>query len=149
MIDLVLASAHHLLVFGLVAILAAELATVRPGLSGVGLRRLGIIDAHYGVIAGLVIAVGFARVFWGVKGPDAYLDNWVFWTKFGAFLLAGLLSAAPTIRFLAWRKQAAADPAFALTPAHIAQVRPWILGQAVVMLFIPILGAAMARGYGT
>ena len=42
--DLLLAIAHHLLIFALVAVLAAETVLVRPGLTGNALARLGGID---------------------------------------------------------------------------------------------------------
>ena len=148
MTDLILAIAHHLLIFGLAAILAAELAMVRPGLSGAGLKRLGIIDLHYGLIAGLILAVGFARVLYGVKGPGAYLGNWVFWAKIAAFLTVGLLSAPPTVRILQWRRRAKAEPGFALAAADVAGVRPFLVAEAAVFALIPVFAAAMARGYG-
>lgn len=148
MTDLLLAIAHHLLVFSLAAILAAELAIIRPGLGGASLRRLGIIDLHYGLIATLILIVGFARVYMGVKGPDAYLGNWAFWAKIGAFVVVGLLSALPTMRILQWRKTARADPGFALTDGEVRAVRPFLLAEVAVFALIPIFAAMMARGYG-
>lgn len=148
MTDLLLAIAHHLLVFSLAAILAIELATVRPGLTGAGLRRLGIVDMHYGLIAALILIVGFARVYMGVKGPEAYLGNWAFWAKVGAFALVGLLSAPPTIRILQWRKRARAEPGFALDAAEIKAVRPFLIAELAVFALIPIFAAMMARGIG-
>jgi Predicted membrane protein len=146
--DLLLAIAHHLLVFTLAAILAAELAIIRPGLSGASLRRLGVVDLHYGLIATLILIVGFARVYMGVKGPEAYLGNWAFWAKIGAFVLVGLLSAMPTVRILQWRKLARADSGFALPEAEVKAVRPFLIAEAVVFAFIPVFAAMMARGYG-
>ncbi|MDP3852986.1 DUF2214 family protein [Phenylobacterium sp.] len=148
MTDLVLAIAHHLLVFALFAILAVELVMIRPGLAGNDLKRLGIVDLHYGLIAGLILAAGFARVFLGLKGPDAYLGNWVFWAKIAAFLVVGVLSVQPTIRIAVWRRQAKDDPAFALTPDHVASVRGFLIAELAVFALIPAFAAAMARGYG-
>lgn len=148
MTDLVLAIAHHLLVFALAAILAFELAMVRPGLAGASLKRLGLIDLHYGMVAGLILAVGFARVFLGVKGPDAYLGNWVFWAKIAAFLVVGVLSVQPTIRIAGWRRAARAEPAFALTADHVASVRGFLIAELTIFALIPVFAAAMARGYG-
>ena len=148
MTDLVLAIAHHLLVFALAAILAFELAMVRPGLAGTDIKRLGMIDLHYGMIAGLILAVGFARVFLGVKGPDAYLGNWVFWAKIAAFLMVGVLSVQPTIRIAGWRRAAKADPAFVLSAEQAAAVRGFLVAELAVFALIPIFAAAMARGYG-
>ena len=148
MTDLLLAIAHHLLVFSLAAILAIELATVRPGLTGAGLRRLGIVDLHYGLIAALILIVGFARVYMGVKGPEAYLGAWTFWAKIGAFALVGLLSAPPTLRILQWRKRARAEPGFALGAAEVQAVRPFLIAELAVFALIPVFAAMMARGIG-
>ncbi|MDP3747972.1 MAG: DUF2214 family protein [Phenylobacterium sp.] len=148
MTDLVLAIAHHLLVFALAAILAFELAMIRPGLAGADLKRLGMIDLHYGMIAGLILAVGFARVFLGVKGPDAYLGNWAFWAKIAAFLVVGVLSVQPTIRIAGWRRTAKAEPGFALTGDHVASVRGFLIAELAIFAPIPAFAAAMARGYG-
>ncbi|HEY2662164.1 MAG TPA: DUF2214 family protein [Caulobacteraceae bacterium] len=148
MLDLSLAIAHHLLVFSLAAILAAELAMVRPGLSGPGLKRLGIIDLHYGVIAGAIVVVGFLRVFYGVKGPGAYLPNPFFWAKMATFALVGLLSIPPTLRILAWRKQAKTEPAFSLDEAQVRGVRRLLIAEVALFALIPVFAATMARGYG-
>jgi PHD/YefM family antitoxin component YafN of YafNO toxin-antitoxin module len=51
MTDLILAIAHHLFVFSLVAIIAAGLVLVRDALGGAALRRLGSVDLAYGVVA--------------------------------------------------------------------------------------------------
>ncbi len=148
MTDLLLAIAHHLLVFSLAAILAIELATIRPGLGGAALRRLGIVDLHYGLIAALILIVGFARVYMGVKGPEAYLGAWTFWAKIGAFALVGLLSAPPTLRILQWRKRARAEPGFALGAAEVQAVRPFLIAELAVFALIPVFAAMMARGIG-
>ena len=148
MTDLILAIAHHLLVFGLAAVLAAELAMVRTGLSGSGLKRLGIVDLHYGLIAGLVLVVGFARVYMGAKGPEAYLPNPWFWAKIAAFAVVGLLSAPPTLRILKWRKAARANPSFRPGEPEVRWVRRWLMAEAAVFVLIPGFAAVMARGYG-
>ena len=91
--DLLLAIAHHLLFFALIAILAAETVLVRPGLAGDTLKRLGRLDAAYGGLAGLILIVGFCRVFFGLKGWEFYIYNWVFWAKIAAFLTAAQFPA--------------------------------------------------------
>jgi putative membrane protein len=149
MTDLVLACLHHLLAFSMVAILAAELATVRAGLPGSAMRRLTILDAHYGAIATLLIIVGILRVIHGVKGPEFYLHNASFWAKMAAVAIVAALSALPTIRILAWRKAAKADPDFLLPVDEARKVRRFLLAEAGVFVFIPIFAAAMARGYGS
>lgn len=148
MTDLILAIAHHLLIFGLFGLLTAELAMVRVGLNQKTLKRLGIIDAHYGLFAGLILAVGFARVYYGVKGPEAYIPNPVFWTKVGLFLFVGLLSVPPTIAFLRWRKASKADEGFSPAEAEVLRIRKFLVAETLVFLLIPAIAAIMARGYG-
>ena len=146
--DLVLAILHHLLILSLAGLLAAELVLLKPAVSGAGLRTLGAVDAGYGATAGLILVVGFCRVFLGAKGSTFYLENPVFWAKIAAFGVVGLLSILPTIAILKWRKQAKADPAFTPPAAEVARTRRVLVLELAVFALIPIFAAAMARGYG-
>ena len=83
--DLLLAILHHLLVFSLAGIIGAEFVLIRGDLPATTLRRLVGIDRHYGIIAVLIIIVGIGRVFFGLKGWEFYVYNWVFWAKMAAF----------------------------------------------------------------
>ena len=109
MLDLVLAVAHHLAVFSLVAIFAAEFALLRPGLAGNRVLQLSALDRAYGGVAGLVIVVGIVRVIFGQAGWEFYLTNWAFWLKMAAFAAVGILSIKPTRAILTWRKAVAID----------------------------------------
>jgi putative membrane protein len=146
--DLVLAIFHHLLVFSLAAIIGAEFVLIRGDLPAVTLKRLAGLDRHYGIIATLIIIVGIGRVFYGLKGWEFYVYNWVFWAKMAAFAVVGLLSIIPTIRFISWNRQAAAGAGFQVPAAELASVRTYIRAEAVIFLLIPVFAAAMARGYG-
>jgi len=146
--DLVLASFHHLLVFSLVGVLAMELFAVRSGLSGSTLRLLGRVDGAYGGIATAIILVGIARVIWGLKGWEFYVASHAFWAKMAAFVLVGLLSIKPTMRIIAWRKQAAADSAYSVPDSEIDAVRAFLKAEAFMVALIPVFAAAMARGLG-
>jgi putative membrane protein len=146
--DLVLAILHHLLILSLAGLLSVERVLVKPGLSGAALATLGRIDAAYGATAGLILVVGFCRVYWGAKGAAFYLENPMFWAKIAAFAVVGLLSIPPTIAILKWRKQAKADPDFAPSAADVAKVRRLLSWELIIFALIPIFAAAMARGYG-
>lgn len=140
---LVLAIAHHLAVFSLVAIFAAEFALLRPGLGGERLAQLARIDAAYGAMAGIVIVVGVLRVWLGSVDASYYLGNQAFWGKMLAILAVGLLSIEPTIAIRRWTK------AGVVTANEIRRSRRFVHLQAGVFLLIPIFAAAMARGYGS
>jgi putative membrane protein len=148
MLDLILAILHHLAVFTLIALLAAEIAMLRPGISGARLSQLASVDMAYGIAAGLVLVFGFCRVFFGANGSGFYFPNPVFWMKIGAFLLVGLLSARPTIAIARWRSAARTEPDFTPTPSAVGSMRKFFYAQVVVLIFIPVFAAAMARGYG-
>lgn len=144
MLDLGLAILHHLLVFALVAVLFAELVSVRRGMGAADVGRVATMDAGYGVLAGLIVLVGFARALFAAKGWDYYLHNAFFWAKIGTFVLIGLLSAPPTLAYLKWRKTGAAP-----TDEAVAGVQRCLWMQVVLILPLLAFAAAMARGYGS
>ena len=144
MLDLVLAIAHHLLVFLLAAILAAEWVLVRPGLSGPSLALLGRIDGAYGGVAMAVIVVGICRVLFGLRGWEYYVSNHAFWGKMVAFVIVGLLSIRPTMRIIAWRRSGTG----VVPEGEIRAVRSWIKGEVFFLALVLVFAAAMARGIG-
>jgi len=147
-IDLILAIIHHLGVFTVAGIIAAEWALVRPDMTSEKVRQVAKIDALYGIAAGLVLLIGFARVYFGLKGSEFYMQNPVFWAKIVAFATVAVLSITPTLLFLSWRDKAKNNPSFVPSAAEIANVRRYVKIEAHVFVLIPILAAAMARGYG-
>ncbi|AZO11498.1 MULTISPECIES: DUF2214 family protein [unclassified Mesorhizobium] len=146
--DLVLAILHHLLVFSLAGIIGAEFVLVRGDLPAATLKRLAGIDRHYGIIATLIVVVGVCRVFFGLKGWEFYVYNWVFWAKMIAFIIVGLLSIIPTVRFISWNRQAGGNQSFSVPAAELASVKTYVRAEAFIFLLIPVFAAAMARGYG-
>jgi putative membrane protein len=146
--DLVLEFLHHVGVFGLVAVLAAEFALIHPGLGGARLRAAGMLDGAYGALAAIVVFAGLARVMWGEAGWQFYVTNWTFWAKMVLFVAVALLSIAPTVRILRWRRASGADPAFTVPAAEVAEVRRVFYAEFALLFFIPIFAALMARGIG-
>jgi putative membrane protein len=146
--DWALASLHHLAIFTLAAVLAAELAILTPAIDARSIGRLARIDMAYGASATIVVIVGVCRVIWGAKGYEYYVANHIFWTKMALFLVVGLLSIAPTIRYLTWRNALRADPAFRPATAEVKRMRAYLWTEAAFFLAIPVAAAAMARGYG-
>jgi putative membrane protein len=146
--DLILAIAHHLLIFTVLAVLVMELMIVRPEMSTGQLIRLGRLDLAYGIVAALVLIVGFGRVFFGAKPSEFYIYNWVFWAKIAAFVAVGVLSVPPTLRIGRWRTEARENPDFRPPAAEVASVRQFMHYEASVFILIPILAAMMARGIG-
>jgi putative membrane protein len=143
MLDLVLAIAHHLLIFALFGVLAVEFVVVRPGVTQAWIARVGRVDLWYGILAALILAVGFSRAVFAAKGWLYYSHNAFFWAKIATFALVGLLSVPPTIAYIRWRR-ADAPP----SDAQVRQVRRLLWAEVVLFALLPALAAAMARGYG-
>jgi len=148
MLDLFLAYAHHLAVFGLVGLIFAEMVVLRPGITGRRLVQLGGLDSAYGAVATLVLVAGFSRVIWGAAGMGYYIPNPVFWTKIGLFVAVGIVSISPTLAIARWRKSAKTDGSFVPPEAEVRRARQFIHVELVLLALIPLAAAAMARGYG-
>ncbi len=145
--DLLLAAVHHLLVFALIAMLTAESVLLRGPMEAAALRRLAGLDSGYGVCALLLLAVGAGRIAYGAKGYDFYLHNPWFHAKIGAFVLVGLLSILPTVRFLRWRKALRADPGYLPPPAEVGTLRTLVRLELALIAVVLVCAAATAR-YG-
>lgn len=143
---LILACLHHLAVFSLVAVFAAEFTLMRPGLDGPRVVQLSKLDAAYGILAVLVIVVGVTRVI--VLGTDYYLGNHAFWGKMTAFLVVGLLSVQPTLAIRRWVRAGREQPGYVPPAGEVAITRRFVHAQALGFVLIPLLAAAMAQGYG-
>ncbi len=143
MLDLVLAIAHHILVFSLFGVLFAELVLIRKGVDLPTVARVGRIDLMYGVLAGLIIGVGFSRAIFAAKGWAYYSHNLFFHLKVGTFVLIGLLSIPPTVAYIRWRRSGAAP-----SDAQVAGVRRWLWAEMALFALLPAFAAAMARGLG-
>jgi putative membrane protein len=148
MIDWILSAIHFLLVFALIAMLAAQYVLIRPGMAAAELRFAARVDRAYGASAGLLFGVGFARVYWGTKGTSFYLSNPLFWAKIGLFATIAVLSIPPTLQLIRWTKQAALKAKFLPPTEQVTHMQWWLRAEGAVLLLIPFLAAAMARGIG-
>ena len=145
--DLALAVVHHWALLLLIATLFAEFVLLRWPPSPDWLRSLARVDQAYGGAALLLLAAGFARVFWGAKGADFYLDNPVFWAKIAVFVAVGLLSIVPTVRYPRWLRQFKTEGRLP-TEAQVEGTRRWVGWQLLLIVSLPVLAAMMARGIG-
>ncbi|TWI03668.1 putative membrane protein [Luteimonas cucumeris] len=143
--DLTLAILHHLLIFGLVAMLVTQSVLLTRPIDSGALKRLSGVDRGYGITALLLLVVGFSRVFHGIKGYDFYLHNPWFHAKVGAFVLVGVLSIWPTLRFLRWRKAMKADPGFLPSTAEATGMARIVRFELMLVGVIFVLAASMAR----
>jgi putative membrane protein len=145
--DLHLAIAHHLLIFALFGILVSELVMVRQSMTGDDISRIASIDLWYGIVALLILIVGFSRVIFAAKGWAYYSVNIFFWAKIGVFLLIGIVSVWPTVKYLNWRKEFRGTGRVP-NAVSVSAVRRILWLQIVLFALLPAFAAAMARGYG-
>jgi putative membrane protein len=146
--DVLLSSFHFLLIFMLVAVLAAQYVLIRPGMTASSLRLAANLDRMYGLSAVLLLGVGFGRVYWGAKGSSFYLSNPLFWTKIGLFTTVALLSIPPTVQLIQWSNQAHSQPEYLPSEKQVSRLQWWLRAEVFVLLLIPFVAAAMARGMG-
>ena len=145
--DLHFAIAHHLLIFILFGILVSEVVLVRQSMTGDDLKRIASIDLWYGIVALLIVIVGFSRAVYGAKGWAYYSVNSFFWAKIGVFALIAVLSIWPTVKYLSWRRHFQ-------TVGNVPDAQSVLLVRRILWLevflfaFLPAFAAAMARGYG-
>jgi len=140
-----LLSGIHLLTLalGLAAIVARGRALAAP-LDEEGWRRLLRADNFWGAAAGLWIASGVARLFFGGKEPSFYWRNGFFWTKMALFAGVFLLELAPMITFIrvrGSRRTGAPLPAFS-----VETYRRINAAEVTLVVTIVFVAALMARG---
>jgi len=90
---------HFLAVFGVCAMVVCELVFLTPTPSLTTAKKIQRADMIYGLIALLVVLMGFIRIYYFEKGPDYYFNNPFFWMKLTTFTGVGLLSIYPSIKF--------------------------------------------------
>lgn len=139
---------HHLAAFMLVAALAFEWANFRAHLTAAELRRIQIADMVYGISAGIVLLVGVLRVLYFEKGWQYYLANHAFLTKMLLFLVVGLVSIYPTLRFIKWSKLTAAHGTLQVDDREARLIACCLRLELACIAGILLLAPLMARGMG-
>lgn len=146
--EALLAYAHLLAIFTLIVFLTSEAALCRPEwMSPAVVQRLSRVDAIYGAAAGFVLVTGLLRIYLGAKGSGWYWSNWLLHAKLGMFVVVGLISIVPTIRFRRWKNALAANGALP-SPEEVRKVRKLVMVQAHIIPFIPLAAVFLARGFG-
>lgn len=144
----IMASLHHLAAFTVAATLIYEFVAYRKGLGIEEARRIQRVDLAYGISAGLVVLVGLLRVFFFEKGANFYTHNPMFWIKMGLFVIIGLLSIYPTIRFIKWNSFISAGQAPEIPEDEFKRIRFLLSLELVGLVLILFAAPAMARGIG-
>src|SRR4030095_16757420 len=131
---------HHVAAFTLVSAIVVEFVVSRDELNPRTARRLARADMVVGLSAGVLLVVGWLRVFFFEKGSEFYFHNGAFIAKMGLFVVVALLSIYPTMKFLGWRK--------GIDPAAVPAIRRVLHLELAGIVLILLCAALMARGVG-
>lgn len=144
--DAILAYLHFGAIFTLIWFLAKEWTLLRVGAANIDVERLASADAGFGMSAGIVLVTGALRAAFGIKGWAFYAHNPAFHVKIGLFVLVGLISIAPTLMFLRWRKARRQAASFSVSETEWKRARRWIMIELHLVALIPLAAVIMARG---
>ena len=139
---------HHILAFALTACIVYEFIAYRKNMGIAEMRRIQRVELAYGISAGLLILIGLLRVFFFEKGPNFYMNNPFFWVKMNAFLVVGLLSIDPTIRYIRWNRTLRQNAVPEISEQEYRRTRVLLWLEVVGIAVILLAAALMARGIG-
>ena len=137
---------HHAAAFLIVAALMVELVVLKTELTLASARSVLRMDMVYGIAALVLLVVGFVRVFHTEKGSAYYFDSGSFLLKLALFIVVGLLSIYPTIKFMGWRKALRAGRVPELDAVTRRKVRMLIHVELTLLFVIMLMAIMMARG---
>ncbi|GAB4565518.1 MAG: DUF2214 family protein [Rhizobacter sp.] len=139
---------HFIAAFGVVATLFFEWFTFSKAPTAIEARRLALADRCYGLFAGLVLVVGLVRAYAYEKGFEFYLSNPFFHLKVTLFVLIGLLSIYPTVRFARWRPDIQAGRAPVVSEAQHKLISRLLSAQMVLLALVLLSASLMANAVG-
>jgi putative membrane protein len=146
--DPILAYLHFASIFALIWFLAKEWTLLKAGAASLQIQRLAKADIGFAIAAMAVLATGASRLLFGAKPMAFYTGNPIFDIKVALFVLAALISIAPTLAFLRWRKAAAANANFRVDESEWRRVKRLVLIEMHIVALIPVFAVLMARGIG-
>jgi len=77
-----------------------------------------------------------------------YIHSPFFWVKMSAFLIVGLLSIDPTIRYIRWNKTLSQNQAPEISEAEFKRTRLLLWLELAGIVVILLAAPMMARGIG-
>lgn len=148
-LEALLAYLHIAAILMVTVFLTSQAALLRSEwLNEAVVRRLARVDLVYGIAAVLLLATGLARTWWGMKGAGWYWSQPLLHLKLTLFVVIGLMSIVPTLRYRRWVR--ALDAGQGLPDeAAVRATRKLVMWEAHLLVLIPIAAVCLARGIGT
>jgi putative membrane protein len=132
----------------IVGVLTAELVLLGGELTAASARSLLRVDAAYGIAAAVLLVVGFGRVFYTEKGAPYYFHSIPFLIKITLFLIVGVISIYPSLKYLSWRGALRAGKAPTLDAAVRRRLRMIVHVELTLLFIIMLCAVLMARLIG-
>lgn len=126
--------------------LISEHLILKPSIKKDQIKSLATIDLVYGLSAILVLVTGLLRWFVFGKGYDFYMSTPLFHIKLTLFIVLGVLSIFPTIKFLKWRKQIKQGEEPDISEKGVKKLLMFIRIELLIIAIIPLLAVLIARG---
>ena len=139
---------HHVAAFGIAAALVAEFALLRNALTPRSARQVQLADLAFGIAAGVVLVIGFFRVFYLEKGSAYYFHSAPFIVKVAIFAVIGIASIYPTVEFLSWGKDLRQGRVPKVSERKMRAIRAIIHWELAGLVLMILCAALMARGVG-
>ncbi|MFU8843873.1 MAG: DUF2214 family protein [Bacteroidales bacterium] len=144
--DIIIPYFHIIGIMTLMGALIAEHLMLKPGIGKPEIKQLALVDLIYAISVVIVLATGLLRWFVYGKGNAYYLSNPVFHTKLTLFIILGILSVVPTIRFIKWNRQARNGDVPMITDKSASKLLLYIRIELLIVVLIPLLAVMTARG---
>jgi len=136
---------HYASLMLMTASLLAEHLLLKPQPTLEQAKTLQVLDIIYGVSATLLLVTGIARMFLE-KGVDYYMHHVPFHILLTLFVLVGLLSIYPTMKFFSWRAATRAGSAPQLADGDYRRLQMVMRIELTLLFIAPLFAAWMARG---
>lgn len=133
---------HFVAIAVLVGCVVLENMAVGETLNKEDRRNLRRVDRFVGPAAMAVLVIGLVLWFGVGKPASFYSLNPLFHAKVGLFIVAALISLAPTLFFI---RQVKAEAEEVTVPSYI---RLALRAQLLLLAIMPVLAWLMARGVG-
>lgn len=147
-LEATLAYLHLMAIFTWVVFIASTTALAREDwFNAATLTRLALVDRIAAVGAIAVLLTGLARTYWGIKGPDWYLAQPLWWGKLALWFVMAVVGFTASRRIQAWRRTLAAGGGLPPLPEVVA-MRRRVFAASHLIVVIPALAVCLARGIG-
>jgi putative membrane protein len=140
---------HFVFAFGISATLFLEWRTFSRTPTLQEAKRIAAADRWYGLFAMGLLVVGGVRAALFEKGWGYYGHNGLFHLKLALFVVIGLLSIYPTVRFIKWRPELQAGRAPQVSEEQYRLISRLLSAQMLLLLVLLLSASLMAHGIGS